>query len=376
MRDARASSVVRAAVVAGASLILAACPSKSGSERRGAVGSGGGSGGPVAPTPVDAAVRVPGGPVVLPAPAPVPAPPAGLPALPPTVTVTAAEVALGELLFHEPRLGADGTTACASCHDPAKDWSGTEPHPQTAAGKPSLRRAPSLSNLAWASELGWDGRGGDLPSWLPNHARGQLNQSFDDSAQKLAASPTYAAHLERASAGRSRSDTVLAALSAYVLTRYAGASPWDQVEATLDQAPPELVAGYKLFTGKALCASCHPPPLYTDDGYHRLGLIRSPDDGRGRVDEAARGAFKTPGLRGAARRALFFHDGSAATLDAAIDWHLAGGRGHGADPSVIDPGLPPVTLTPEERAQLGAFVRALTAATPAPARPSLPADLP
>jgi len=128
-----------------------------------------------------------------------------------------------------------------------------------------------------------------------------------------------------------------------------------------------VVAGYALFTGKARCGSCHPPPLYTDHDYHRLGLIASPDDGRGRVDPALAGAFKTPSLVGLARSAPYYHDGSAATLDAAIDWHLAGGRGQGADPSVIDPGLAPVTLTPAERAQLGAFVAAATADGPAPA---------
>jgi cytochrome c peroxidase len=367
---------MRNVLTIGAALALAACPAKSGGDRAG-TGTGAMAAttdGGAPPRTIDA--RPGGGPIALPPAPPVPRPPAGLPALPADLTITAAEVALGELLFHEPRLGADGTTACASCHDPSQDWSGTEPHPQTAAGRPSLRRAASLSNLAWAVEFGWDGRGGDLPSWLPNHARGQQNQSFADTAVKLAVSPTYAAHLVRAADGRSHADTVLAALSAYVLTRFVGASPWDGVEANLDTAPPELVAGYKLFTGKALCASCHPPPLYTDNSYHRLGLIKSPDEGRGRVDAAARGAFKTPGLRGATRRALFFHDGSATSLEAAVDWHLAGGRGHGADPSVIDPGLPPVALLPEERGQLLAFVRALTAAAPPPARPTLPTDLP
>ena len=274
-------------------------------------------------------------------------------------------------------MGADGTTACAGCHDSARGYSGTEPHPSTAAGRPSLRRAPAVVNLAWARELGWDGRGGDLVSWLPNHAKSQLDQSLDDAAVRLAASSTYAAHLVRAAAGRGRGDTVLAALAAFVQTRFAGASPWDAHEAgSAGAVTDDVVAGYQLFVGKALCGSCHPPPLYTDHDFHRLGLIASPDDGRGRVDAALGGAFKTPGLRGAAQRALFFHDGSAATLDAAIDWHLAGGRGQGADPSVIDPGLPPVTLTATERAQLGAFVAALTAAGPAPRKPTLPTDAP
>ncbi len=325
----------------------------------------------------DAAARRADGPVTLAPPPPVPTTPPGLPPLPGDVAPTPAEVALGELLFHEPKLGADGTTACASCHDPAHGLAGTEAHPAPAAGRPSLRRAPALVNLAWATELGWDGRGSGLAGWLPNHARGQLDRTLDDIALTLTASPTYRAHLARTSAGRSDRDTVAAALAAYVVTRFAGGSAWDAHEAGAAGAVgDDVVAGYQLFTGKARCGSCHAPPLYTDHDYHRLGLIASPDDGRGRVDPALAGAFKTPGLRGAANRTRFFHDGSAASLAAAIDWHLAGGRGQGADPSVIDPGLPPVTLTPDERAQLGAFVAALTAAEPPPPRPTLPGDLP
>jgi cytochrome c peroxidase len=127
-------------------------------------------------------------------------------------------------------------------------------------------------------------------------------------------------------------------------------------------AEREIEAGYKLFTGKAQCSVCHPPPLYTDHAYHRLGLVAVADEGRGKVEPnnaKARGAFRTVGLRGAARRASFFHDGSATTLEAAIDWHLDGGKGQGADRSIVD--LPAVTLTATERTALIAFVRALTA---------------
>ncbi len=356
-------------------LVLAACPQKAKSSDKQATGAGSAS--DAGPTSTfDAAARGPAGDPVLAPALPVPAVPAGLPVTPPS-TITADELALGALLFHEPRLGADGTTACASCHDPARDHSGSEPHAQTAAGKPNLRRAPALSNLLWTRELGWDGRATDAVTFLRSHAEGQLGQSLDDAVVKLAASPTYRAHLVRAAANRGRAETATAALLAYVVTRYDGNAPWDHHEAGVAGAvSPDVVAGYALFTGKALCASCHPPPLYTDQSYHRLGLIASPDDGRGRVDPAQPGAFKTPGLRGAARRAPQFHDGSAPQLDAAIDWHLGGGRGQGADPSVIDPGLTPVVLTPEERAQLGAFVRALTAASPPPPRPTLPTDVP
>jgi cytochrome c peroxidase len=332
--------------------------------------------GPTDAGAIDAATRSPDGKVILPSAPPTPMPPLGLPPLTAAIG-TAEELALGELLFYEPRLGADGTTACASCHDPKNGYSGTEAHPQTAAGRPSLRRAPALINLAWARELGWDGRGADLASWLPNHATSQLGQSFDDASLRLIASPTYAAHWARASVGRGHADTALAALSAFARSRWEGGSPWDAHEAgTAGAVDAEVIAGYQLFTGKGLCATCHPPPLYSDNDFHRLGLIASPDDGRGRVDPVLRGAFKTPGLRGVARRAPLFHDGSAPDLDHAIDWHLAGGRGQGADPSVIDPGLPPVVLSVDERRQLGSFVRALTAPRAPPIKPNLPLDVP
>jgi cytochrome c peroxidase len=84
------------------------------------------------------------------------------------------------------------------------------------------------------------------------------------------------------------------------------------------------------------------------------------------------GAFATPGLRGAAARTTMFHDASAANLDAAIDWHLDGATGQSADRSIIDPALKPVKLTTDERAKLGAFVRALTKPSPPPAKPTLP----
>ncbi|MEZ4404831.1 MAG: cytochrome c peroxidase [Kofleriaceae bacterium] len=338
-----------------------------GAKKRAAVGAG-----PTADGGVDAAgAAAIADDARLPPPPPLPPLPAGLPPLPADVAPTPAEVALGELLFWDPRLGADGTTACASCHAPEHGYSGTEPHPRTAAGKPSLRRAPALVNLAWSPALGWDGRGGDFTSWLPNHVRGQLNQSLAGIAVELDGIPGYRAHFERTEAGRSRGDTVLAALTAFVQTRYDGGSPWDLHEAA-GGGDPALVAGYALFTGKALCASCHPPPLYTDHGFHRLGLVASPDDGRGRADPALGGAFATPGLRGAARRQRFFHDGSATSLAAAIAWHLDGGRGQGAAAALIDPGLPPVVLTAAERADLEAFVAALTAAGPPPTRPPLP----
>ena len=330
------------------------------------------------PGGLDAALD-PSGEALLPPPPPVPSPPPGRAPLPTTTTAppTAAEVALGELLFFERRLGADGTTRCATCHDPGHGLAGVAARDQNALGKPNLRHTPTLLDLGWHLELGWDGRGGDRERFVAGHATGQLGASLDDTARRLLESPTYRAHVRRAGNVLTAGKTAAAALVAYALTRFSAESPWDRQERGVPAAvSAQAIAGYALFGGKAGCATCHPPPLYTDLAYHRLGLIASPDDGRGRTDPTATGGFKTPSLRAAAQRARFFHDGSAATLEAAVDWHLTGGTGQGADPSIVDPALTPVTLTTDERAALLAFVRALSAPVVISPPPPLPEDLP
>lgn len=316
------------------------------------------------PTDDAAALQLP------PAP-PLPDVPLGLPPVPAN-TATPELAALGELLFHDARLSISGKVSCASCHVPADNYSGAT-RQDTVAGKANLRRAPSLTNLAWETELGWDGRSPTMEAFFPPHIRGQMGDDLPTSIARVAELPLYRAHFARTvTATADTVTTARLAIEAFVVTRYSGGSEWDRLEKD-PAVPPTLKAGYAVFTGKAQCATCHPPPLYTDHAYHRLGLIATHDEGRGRMgDKMKLGAFRTPGLRGAAKRKGFFHDGSAKTIAAAIDWHLGGGVGQGADPSIIDPALAKVTLTADERANLGAFVEALVENAPPPAAPALP----
>ena len=315
------------------------------------------------PTPVtkdDAAIASDAAPVVLAPAPPLPEVPNGLPPLGDRPQITAAAVAFGDALFDEPRLSSTGAIKCATCHDRAHGFSGT-PHQLTAAGKPNLRRAPSLVDLAWQSDFGWDGRYTSLSEQLASHIKGQMGDDVQTAMARVADVPIIRAHLARAEATSSPADAAITALSAFVLTRYDGDAPWDRAERSGD-VPADLKSGYQLFTGKAQCSVCHTPPLYTDLRYHRIGLVATKDEGRGKVDPdpAQAGAFRTPTLRGAANRTAWFHDGSATSLDAAIDWHLAGGVGQGADASIIDPALKVITLSAADRAKLGAFVRALS----------------
>jgi cytochrome c peroxidase len=331
---------------------LAACP------------KGGDKPKPVEPTKRDDAQsrllpEIDGGPIVL-APAPaLPAVPAGLPPAPANPRVTPDALALGELLFYEPRLSQSGSRACSNCHDPETGYSGNV---QLAAdGKQNLRRTPALVNLAWAKAFGWDGRYATFADHLPSHLKGQLGDPIDVVTTRLDAVPLYHAHFARI--GGAPQDAVIQALEAYVLTRYEGGSAWDAMERTAltksgTTSSDPIVAGYQLFIGKAQCGVCHPPPLYSDHAFHKVAANPLNDPGN-------KGAFKTPTLRGASARTSFFHAGHVKGLEDAVATYqkpIADG----------DPILAKVRLSPDETKQVVAFLQALTADRPAPSKPVLP----
>ena len=301
-----------------------------------------------------------GVPVLAPAP-PLPGVPAGLPALTVSPRVTPDALALGELLFYEPRLAQSGSRACASCHDPAAGYSGDVAN--AADGKANLRRTPALVNLAWAKTFGWDGRYASFAEHLPAHIKGQLGDALDAVVPRLEAVPLYRAHFARI--GGTTVDAITQALEAYVLTRYEGDSAWDRMERTVltksgTTSSDPIVAGYQLFVGKAQCGVCHVPPLYSDGGFHTVAANPHNDPGKS-------GAFKTPTLRGAAKRVSYFHAGTARTLDEVIKHYIAQANAAGVDPAVAK-----IKLTADEAKQVVAFLKTLTSDRTPPEIPVLP----
>lgn len=106
----------------------------------------------------------------------------------------------------------------------------------------------------------------------------------------------------------------------------------------LNQDPATLERGKRLFR-EASCETCHPPPTYTDQKRHDLGLA-APTDLRSRFD--------TPSLRDCYRTGPFLHDGRAETLEETFSRH------NGKDLHGTTSGL-----SPEEMADLLAYVRTL-----------------
>jgi hypothetical protein len=91
--------------------------------------------------------------------------------------------------------------------------------------------------------------------------------------------------------------------------------------------------GREIFSGKADCARCHVPPLYTEPGWN----LHTPDEigiDAFQADRAPDHRYRTAPLRGlwTHTKGGFYHDGRFPTLEAVVD-HYAATLGF-----VLDPG--------------------------------------
>jgi cytochrome c peroxidase len=286
---------------------------------------------------------------------------------------TPEKVALGAKLWIDPRLSGTGKMACTTCHVREKGWTDGEILSRRDNGELNTRHSPTMYNVAYASNYYWDGRAQTLEGQVLAAWRFQIGADPAKSTERIAAVPAYQAEFQKVFGTGVTQDGIVKALAAYLRTKNSGLSPWDRYEMGQTNAvSADARAGYELFMGKARCAVCHTPPLYSDFNFHNIGLEAGkakPDPGRATVSKQPQdtSAFKTPTLRSAAISGPYFHDGSRATLEQAVRYMASGGN---ADPNksglLVD-----VKLTDTEVRQIVAFLTALTSDEPYTA-PKLP----
>jgi cytochrome c peroxidase len=265
---------------------------------------------------------------------------------------------LGQRLFFDPQLSADGATSCASCHQPDK---GFEDGHKTAAGlrgRTLERHTPTLWNVAIQSALFWDGRSHSLEDQAlrPVSATVEMNLDLDLLVARLSSDRSYVTAFAAAfpETPAINPDTISRAIATYERTLISPLSPFDAfVAGDSDALSPEAQRGFELFTGRARCVTCHSGWAFTNGEFHDIGLTDD-DLGRGaltlrKFDEHR---FRTPGLRELLSRAPYMHDGSMPTLEAVVD-HYADHR----KPRLFALGL--VDLSPEDRAAIVAFLHSL-----------------
>ncbi|MFQ5817012.1 MAG: cytochrome-c peroxidase [Terriglobia bacterium] len=284
--------------------------------------------------------------------------------------MSVAKVELGKQLFYDARLSGDGSRSCYSCH--LKEHGLTDGQP-TAVGAYEVtlpRSSPTLWNIGYHAEFYWDGRSGSLEAQVKGAwSGGNMGASGKDGHPSMEAicaqlnqREGYRKQFQAVFGEDATPDTVAKAIAGFERTLVANQSAWIRFREGDESAFGEAARrGWEIFSGKAQCANCHDGLLLTDLQYHNIGIgmkDKGPDLGRYKVtqNERDQGAFKTPTLLDIRKSAPYFHNGSVATLEAAVDLILAGGI---ANPSLDRTNLQPVKLTDEEKTDLLAFLRAL-----------------
>lgn len=325
----------------------------------------------------------------------------GLPPLPAAMQAAEPEsIRLGERLFHDARLSADGSTACSSCHRSDRAFSDGLPKAKGLGGATGNRNTPSLFNLAYVSAFSWDGRRSDLKQQALDPLLNPMEHGLSDltDLQSLVQDdPDYRELLRRLapqSADASPVAIAADALALYLRTLRSGGSAFDRFffAGEEDALSQRARRGWGLFSGRAGCVQCHPVgkdwALFTDYQFRSTGITAPTPNAKlarltRRVKEippetlateitkdaelAALGRFlvtrnpkdiakfRTPSLRDVARTAPYMHDGSVATLEQAVEKELYYLRTQGPRP---------VILTYEERLSLVAFLESLSGCRP------------
>jgi cytochrome c peroxidase len=296
--------------------------------------------------------------------------------------MTAEKVELGRQLYYDTRLSGDGERSCYSCHVEENGLTDGRPLAVGAFDRTLTRSTPTMWNIGYHSAWYWDGRADTLEgqaqaAWRGGNMGASGNDgapSMDDVCAALNGLDEYGQQFDAVFGEGCTPDNVPKALAAFMRTIVSTDSAWirfrDGETAALSDAAQR---GYEVFDQTAQCSKCHDGILLTDQQFHNVGIGMDddePDLGRFRVTEANadRGAFKTPTLMDISKSAPYFHNGSVATLEEAVDLMISGGL---ANEWLDTTNLQPAELTAGERDDLLQFLRELTARYTI-VRPTLP----
>ena len=250
--------------------------------------------------------------------------------IPLTADLDAAQVALGEKLFHDSRLSRNNAFSCATCHRLNQGGGDGVSRPPTLTGGLHLRNTPTVFNVALNSRFHWDGgfRTLEAEAEAAIHDPTIMHSAWTDVLPKLQADPDYVSAFNTAYPGGLARANVLHALASFQRSLNTPNSRFDQyLRGDAGVLSNDEKRGYDLFKSYG-CAACHQGVNVGGNMFQRFGIFRSQsrhrdDDDRGRFGvtgaERDRQVFRVPSLRNVAVTAPYYHDGRVQTLETAVD---------------------------------------------------------
>lgn len=322
------------------------------------------------------------------------------PAVPADNPMSVAKAELGRYLFYDTRLSANQKQSCATCHQQSRAFTDGRPGSVGSTGEVNRRGSMSLVNVAYAQALTWanpEMTRLEDQALVPMYGDHPIELGLDRADPwigRLQSNATYQRLFAAAFSGEPQPFTrgnVVKAIATFERTIVSARSPYDRYHFDRDDAAISDAAkrGEVLFHSRPLsCFTCHggvgfsnamsavrrsaPVEMHNTGLYNLDGVSSYPSTDTGLFEithqPADVGKFKVPSLRNIAVTAPYMHDGSIATLEEAIDHYAAGGRtisagpdrGVGHDNPNKSPTIHGFQLTPDQRADLVAFLQSLT----------------
>jgi len=259
------------------------------------------------------------------------------------------KVELGELLFNDKRLSGDGSIACSSCHQ--LGMGGADGHQVSTGvgGNPMRVNTPTIFNSSLNFAEDWDGRAETLRQQanMVLHDQTTMATNFPALQDALAHDAKLSAQFLQIYPDGVNTTNLIDALTVFEQSLVTPNSRFDKyLRGDKSALTEDEVTGYTLFKNYG-CISCHQGTNVGGNMFQVLGVVGKPGayfEQRGHLTKADLGrfnvtgdpedkfVFKVPSLRNVALTAPYLHDGTATTLEQAVDVMFKYQLGRRADP--------------------------------------------
>jgi len=244
-----------------------------------------------------------------------------------------AKVEIGRKLFHDPRLSANNQVACASCHDLGKGGVDRLDHSTGIAAKPLGINTPTVLNAALNFKQFWNGRADSLEAQVDAVVQNpmEMGSKWEDVVAKVSQDPTYKQAFTKAYKDGVTKSNIQNAIASFERALITPDSRFDKyLKGDENAITTAEKAGYAKFKQYG-CIACHQGVNVGGNMFQAFGVMGNYFEKRGNVTDADLGrynitknesdkhVFKVPSLRNVALTSPYFHDGSAATLEDAVE---------------------------------------------------------
>ena len=269
---------------------------------------------------------------------------------------------LGRVLFYDKKLSANGTVACASCHDQEHGFADSEQFSLGFDGGRTRRHSMGIINARWyqTGKFFWDERASTLEDQvlMPFQDEVEMGLTLEQLVSIVKTQPYYSTLFTNAFGDSDvTTDRISKALAQFVRSIVSFNSKYDQGRAQVNN-PREPFANFTaeenrgklvFFNGNGVqggpnCAGCHatdvfltppPPPGPQPEGAtgaFNNGLDSISTDDRGIAETTGRqgdeGKFKSPALASIGVRPPYMHDGRFSTLEEVVEHYSTGVQAH------------------------------------------------